>query len=284
MPRRVPFSKYHGLGNDFLVIDRRAGDVPMDSALAVRLCDRHLGVGADGVLSVLAPSAGDGDVRMLVHNADGSEPETCGNGIRCVAWYVGRRLPEHLGTARLRIETAGGTVVCDLEGDDPERGTVRVDMGAPDLDETRVDAPFEVGGQALALTAVSMGNPHAVIFEGAGPEDAGSLGPILEHHEAFPAGVNAGFARVEGAGEVTLVVWERGCGLTLACGSGACAAVVAGVATGRLAADRTVTVHLPGGDLGIHVDAGLTKVQMTGPVVHVFDGEVDLDRFRRGAP
>jgi diaminopimelate epimerase len=291
VPRATAFSKYHGLGNDFLIVDRRAGEPPMDAGLARRLCDRHRGVGADGVLSILEPTAEGADVRMEVHNADGTIPETCGNGIRCFTWHVLLRLPELVGRRSLAVETGAGVgeaVLVEVHG---VVASVRVDMGRPHLDAADVptaaplptagpvvDVPLEIEGRTLSVTAVSMGNPHAVIFEGASPEDAASLGPRVEKHPAFPDGANAGFARQRGDAELDLVVWERGVGITQACGSGACAAAVAAVRSKRMS-PGTIRVNLPGGPLDIEVPADFDRVHMTGPAAHVFEGSVDLDLF-----
>lgn len=290
---RVAFSKYHGLGNDFLIVDRRSGGPPMDRATAVRLCDRHRGVGADGVLSVLPPTAPGAELRMHIHNADGSEPETCGNGIRCFAFWAARQLPEVAARGVLAVETGAGVARAELVAVDDAVGEVRVSMGRPRLEAGEialaaplpragrvVDAPLEALGRRLSLTAVSMGNPHAVLFDGPGADEAAEVGPALEHHPAFPEGVNVGFARVRGPGALDLTVWERGCGITEACGSGACAAAVAGVVTGRLEAGREVEVRLPGGVLRVEVAPDLSDVLMTGPAEWVYDGELDLARFR----
>lgn len=292
MPQATAFSKYHGLGNDFLIVDRRAGGIPMDADLARRLCDRHTGVGADGVLSILDPTLEGADLQMTVHNADGSVPETCGNGIRCFTWHVLLRVPELVGRRTLKVQTGAGVGEASLVDVRGEVAFVRVDMGRPRLEAAEVpvaaplpgqgrvvDAPLTVDGRALQITAVSMGNPHAVIFEGASPDDAAILGPKVETHPAFPEGANAGFARAAGPSEIDLVVWERGVGITRACGSGACAAAVAGVITGRMAQQGPIRVNLPGGPLDIEVAADLGRVHMTGPAAHVFEGSLDLARF-----
>ena len=280
------FAKYHGLGNDFIVVDLRAADPEtaaaiQDPEVVRRVCDRQFGVGGDGVLAVLdAPGA---DARMRVLNADGSEAEMCGNGIRCVV----QELRERGGVAKdeLAIATGAGRLVCKLAP-----GGVTVMMGAPHLErgeipmtgparERCIDQPLEVAGHALRVTGVSMGNPHAVIFV----DDPGAnlrrlaetLGPTLEHHAWFPHRTNVEFVRARSRTELDVVVWERGCGITLACGTGACATVVAAILNGRADEDRDVRVNLLGGALTIRVLPGMADVSMHGPAARVFDGELD---------
>lgn len=274
----LAFVKMHGLGNDFVVVDRRASGAPVPPAEAIALCDRRLGIGADGVLSILpsrrAPLA------MHVTNSDGSIAEMCGNGLRCVVRYaIDRSL---LPPAGGDIETGRGVLTSVVEAD----GDIRVDMGAPVLEPDRVpvrlpgsrvvSAPIDVAGERLHVTAVSMGNPHAVVFldeEQAPRAWAERLGPALERHPAFPNRTNAEFARITDPGEIELVVWERGAGLTQACGTGACATVVAAILNGRARVEETWRVRLPGGALRIRVAQDLGRVWMTGPAVEVFNGE-----------
>jgi diaminopimelate epimerase len=277
------FAKYQGLGNDFLVVDLRAADAELarrvqDPATVVALCDRQFGIGGDGVLAIL-PSAV-ADVRMRVLNADGSEAEMCGNGIRCVA----KELVQRGGIAKrtLAIETGAGVLSCTIT----DTG-VTVAMGAPRLArgeipmtgpaaERCIDQPFE----GRAITGVSMGNPHAITFVDSRAEarrQAETLGPATEHHAAFPHRTNAEFAFVKSRHEIDLVVWERGCGITLACGTGACATAVAAILTGRCDDTGPIQVNLPGGSLAIEVLPD--TVMMTGPATHVFDGELALDRL-----
>ena len=286
------FAKYHGLGNDFLVVDLR--DLRSDEASAVQepavvkaLCDRQFGVGGDGVLAVLPGDPG-ADARMRVLNADGSEAEMCGNGIRCVA----KELFDRGGVKkdRIAIDTGAGRLVCAIEKQGDVAQMVTVEMGAPRLlrgeipmtgpaNERCVEQPIEIKGQpARKVTCVSMGNPHAVTFVDSANlrELAETAGPPVETHAWFPNKTNAEFARVISPREIDLVVWERGVGITLACGTGACATVVAAVITGRAEEGSDVLVHLPGGDLVITVEKGLTNVLMRGPALHVFDGEVDV--------
>lgn len=294
---RVRFSKYHGLGNDFLLLDLREAAEPPSAELVRRLCDRHLGIGADGILAIHRPSCTGAHLKMVVHNADGSVPETCGNGIRCVAFHAVRSLPDFAEQRTLRVETDAGTVEAEILARGDFEGSVRVAMGRPHLEaakipvasplpgsETVVSQPLEVDGRRLRLTALSFGNPHAVIFEGASAEEAARLGPSIERHPAFPEGVNVGFARVEDGQVIHLTVWERGAGLTRACGSGACAAAVAGVLEGRVDAERPIKVHLPGGELQIDVRPDLSLVSMAGPARFVFEGTVDLAALEEALP
>jgi diaminopimelate epimerase len=284
----LPFVKAEGTGNDFVVVDlRRDGGAPpaqaiQDPAVVRQICDRHFGVGADGVLAIL-PSV-TGDARMRVLNADGSEAEMCGNGLRCVAKVLYESDPA-LRRPTLNIETGAGVLACTL---DVSAGAVRdvaEEMGRPRL--TRSEIPLSPAGSERALresirardrefrfTAVSMGNPHAVIFV-EGDDDLRALaetyGPTLEVADRFPRRTNVEFARVRGQ-EVDLVVWERGSGLTLACGTGACATVVAACLEGRLAPGAETAVHLPGGTLAITVAGDYSGVRLRGPARIVFTG------------
>ncbi len=278
------FTKMHGAGNDYIYIDCFREALPADPAgLARRMADRHFGVGGDGLI-LICPSAV-ADARMRIFNADGSEAEMCGNGIRCVAKYV----YDH-GLCRkptVRIETAAGVLSLDLELEGDKVARVRVDMGPPILQPERipttlpgnpglagnpvVDAPLEVRGQRLRVTCVSMGNPHCVVYVDR-PSDAWvrELGPQIEQHPCFPRRVNAEFVEVLSPQEVRVRVWERGSGETLACGTGASAVCVAGVLTGRTG--RRLLAHLPGGDLELHW-ADDDHVYLTGPAEEVFSGQ-----------
>jgi diaminopimelate epimerase len=261
--RRVPlrFWKYHGLGNDFVVVDG-----PLMSAdRAVRLCDRHRGVGGDGVLTVLPPRA-DGLAYMHIFNSDGSVARMCGNGIRCVA----RHLAEVRGlSGEVLVETDSGTRRCLVH-----RGPAGVEAVTVDMGRARVEGPqdFEVAGRTVRALRVNMGNPHAVILDDPPADRAPALGPAIE--ALVPGGVNVGFAR-PGPSGVDLVVWERGAGLTEACGTGACAAAVASLHEGRIPRGRPVEVRLPGGPLVITVGDDLS-VLMKGPAVRVFEGSTEL--------
>jgi diaminopimelate epimerase len=293
----IPFTKVQGLGNDFVVVDlRRSVPVPSptEPELARRICDRHFGIGADGVLAILPGD--EGDARMRVINADGSEAEMCGNGIRCVAKVLWETDPA-LRKPVLRIDTGAGLLSCAIEAVDGSVRTVAVEMGRPRLrrgeiplagpaDERALRVPLR-GDGSFTFTGVSMGNPHAVIFL---DDPAASLralaeshGPRLEVDPLFPRRTNVELARVRG-GEIDLVVWERGCGITLACGTGACATAVAACLEGRAEPGREIPVHLPGGTLFITVargdDGEYSGVTMRGPAVSVFDAEIDLASFR----
>jgi len=274
----LPFTKMHGLGNDFVVLDGLSHPLPEIAPHARRLCDRRFGIGCDQLLVVLPASDPTCDLRMQIFNADGSEVEMCGNGIRCFARYCfDRGLTDK---EEMRVETGAGVIIPRLEGTQ-----VRVDMGVPRLagpeipttsDEPVVIAhPLEVAGEVRRFTCVSMGNPHAVCFVERVSEVAlARLGPAAERHPFFPQRANVEFVEVVAPDEVTVRVWERGAGETLACGTGASAVCVAGVLEGR--AEREVTVHLPGGDLHLAWSEGDDHVYMTGPTAEVFTGEIDL--------
>jgi diaminopimelate epimerase len=279
----MEFTKMHGLGNDFGIV---AGlvSVPEDASdLAVRFCDRHFGAGADGLVFILPSERA--DFRMRIFNADGSEAEQCGNAIRCVGKYVydnGMTAKNQLtvetlaGIQRLRLAVSGGTV-----------SQVEVDMGEPVLQgrdipttidhERIIRYPLDVEGRSFAFTGVSMGNPHAVIFvDDVSAIDLHRFGPKIETHPLFPRKTNVEFVQVHSPEEVTMHVWERGCGETLACGTGACATGVAGALTGLTG--RDVLVHLKGGDLRIRWSEEDNHVYMTGPATTVYRGQWMLDR------
>ena len=273
------FSKYHGTGNDFVMIEDVADERTLSPALVAALCDRHAGVGADGVIRI-APSAR-ADFFMDYRNADGETAEMCGNGIRCLAKYVYER--GLTDKTELDVDTRDGLKHLVLDVDGGEMRTVRVDMGPPALERARipmggpandrfVDRPFPDAGAGYRATAVSMGNPHLVLL---GEEDPGALdlpraGPPLEHHPDFPQGTNVEFIRVED-GAVQARVWERGSGETMACGTGGCASLVAAHLLGLVG--RKATVRFPGGDLQIDW-ADDDHVYLTGPATFVFDGEL----------
>jgi diaminopimelate epimerase len=297
----LPFTKVQGLGNDFVVVDLRA-DVgarssspsPEDPAVVRAICDRHFGIGADGVLAVLPGVAG--DARMRVLNADGSEAEMCGNGIRCVAKLLYETDPA-LRRPTLNIETGAGVLACALDVDAGKVRSVAVEMGRPRL--TRDEIPLRPGGQTRALretisargrtfqfTAVSMGNPHAVMFvDDSAPLHvlAEEFGPLFETAERFPNRTNVEFAHVRGR-EIDLVVWERGSGITMACGTGACATVVAACLEERLTPGTERIVNLPGGPLGILVDKNYSSVRMRGPAHVVFEATIDLAKLADPSP
>jgi len=277
----IDFTKMHGLGNDFIVVNCLRGEHVAELVEAtVRLCDRHRGIGADGLILVLPAS--DADFRMRIINSDGSEPEMCGNGIRCFAKFL---YDTGLTTkTTLAIATLAGMIGAELTVTDGKVSAVRVDMGIPRLERIDipmigatgevVDEPLQVLGRTFATTAVSMGNPHAVSFvEDVERFPLEQYGPLVENHPSFPRKTNAEFVEVISPTHLRMRVWERGAGITQACGTGACATLVAAVLTNR--AERTATVELPGGPL--HISWGTDEhVYMTGPAVAVFTGSVRI--------
>jgi len=275
------FAKLHGTANDFIYVDARAG-IPGDPAtLARRLCDRRRGVGADGLILLERATDGRADCRMVVYNSDGSRPEMCGNGIRGLAKFALDRGLVHADP--LRVETDAGVKSLRVRTNAGRVHSVTVDMGTPvwagraipvDADGEVLERPLEVAGRAWAVTCLSMGNPHCVVFldEVAGLPLA-ELGPRFEHHPFFPCSVNTEFIRVVSRERLEMRVWERGAGETMACGTGACAAAVAAARTGRCG--RRVVVLLPGGELEIDWRAD-DHVLMTGDAVEVFAGEADI--------
>ena len=279
--QKLEFVKLHGAGNDFVVLDSLRGELDgVDlSSLAVRMCDRHFGIGADGLVLVL-PSGG-ARYRMRIFNSDGSEAEMCGNGIRCFARYLCNR---GMAGESMTVETLAGVRTIDVVTTGSSEVGFRVNMGAPGLDAEQIPVsgfegrmisrPLEVDGARFDITCVSMGVPHCVIFvDSTADVPLWQLGPAVETHSAFPRGTNVEFAEVLKRDEVKVRVWERGAGITLACGTGACATVVAGVLNGIM--DRKAMVHLPGGDLQIHWQEG-GEVYMTGPAEEVFTGTFDI--------
>ncbi len=274
----MKFTKMHGIGNDYIYVSTFDQPGPPDpAAFAVKASDRHFGIGSDGLI-LITPSDR-ADARMRMFNADGSESEMCGNGVRCVAKFI----HDH-GIAprpRVTVETGRGVLTLDLEIEAGKATRVCVDMGAPILESHRipttltgdppVNAPLYVDGRDFAVTAVSMGNPHAVVYINdlkAFPLE--HFGPLFEHNNAFPRRVNAHFVEVISPGEVIMRTWERGSGVTLACGTGACAVCVAGVLTGRTG--PRIVSHLPGGDLELAWAGRGEPVFMTGPATEVFEG------------
>ncbi len=273
----LPFYKYEGLGNDFLIIEKGAlGGVQLTTEKAIALCDRHRGVGGDGVLvlDVDAPS-------MRVINSDGSVPEMCGNGIRCAALHLARRARE--SALDVTIDTLAGPHSC-LVVNRPGAESVAVQMAPPSLvpadlplssDTPWLDHPLTVYGHAIHLTGVSMGNPHVVTFDEVG-EARFEIGPAIQSDPHFPEGINVGFVSEHDGSTLRLDVLERGPGWTQACGTGACAAAVAAVETGRAQREEQLSIRLPGGTLMITVGAPGDTVLMQGPARFVFQGEVDL--------
>ncbi len=271
------FTKMQGLGNDFVVVDTLAAPLELSAAQVRRVADRRLGVGCDQLLVIGAPIDAAADFRYAIYNADGSRAEQCGNGVRCIVRYLAQRgLADRSG---LVLESDAGRVRARIEDD----GAVTVDMGVPRLEPSEIpftaDAravtyPLAAGGREVAISAVSMGNPHAVlIVDDIERAPVAELGPVIETHPRFPRRTNVGFLQVVGPAYARLRVYERGAGETPACGSGTCAAVVAGRLRGLLG--ERVTVHLPGGELVVLWSGEGAPVWMTGPAVSVFEGQVE---------
>jgi diaminopimelate epimerase len=261
----VRFFKYEGLGNDFVVVDAK-DESAVTPDRAVALCDRRFGVGADGVLLVLPPRKPDCDVRMRVMNADGSVPEMCGNGVRCVAVHVARARGQHDGP--VRVDTDAGASTCAVE-DTHGEGIVTVDMGPVRLFGDRA---VDIDGKRVVVAVADAGNPHAILFGAFSRADVDHLGPRLATHPDFPRGTNVEFSHVASDG-IDLIVWERGVGITLACGTGACATAAVACAKGFVAAEVPIAVRLPGGRLDVTIDAG-GRATMRGPARFVFAGEL----------
>lgn len=277
----MEFTKYQGLGNDFILVDNRHSTTPLLSPEeAVQLCDRHFGIGADGVIFAL-PGDNQSDYTMRIFNSDGSEPQMCGNGIRCLARFLAKLEGIETIGKSYRIQTLAGIIVPRLE----EEGQVKVDMGNPFLlakeipttltkgDEKVINQLLEVGGQSWSVTCVSMGNPHCITFvDNVATVPLETIGPMFEHHSVFPERTNTEFIEVVRSDYLKMRVWERGAGITLACGTGACASVVAGVLTGNC--DRLCRVELPGGCLTIEWSEQDNRLYMTGPAEAVFTGVI----------
>lgn len=274
------FWKYQGIGNDFILLDGTAGDLEIDTEWCRRACDRHYGIGADGVLYVM-PGEGT-DITMRIINADGSEAEMCGNGIRCVAKYAADH--EVVPGDSMTIHTLAGDLGAEVfRGDDGLVRTVRINMGAPildgrtvpvDYDGRFIDQPFDADGIPIRANAVSMGNPHFITFTPLDDATVDRLGPILERHPFFPRKTNVEFCKVED-GKIYIRVYERGAAWTLACGTGACATTTAAALNGLVPFGTPVDVHLPGGWLRITVDKDLGYVLMEGPAELVFTGDME---------
>jgi diaminopimelate epimerase len=298
------FTKMHGIGNDYIYVNCFQEPFPKDpSGLARKMSDRHFGVGGDGLI-LICPSDTGADARMRMYNADGSEAEMCGNGLRCVAKYVYDHGIKRSDT--LRIQTGRGALTVDLVVKGGKVELARVNMGKPILEAGKIPAnvpgvkatdrivDFRYGfslvdledddgdltqkaGVEKSLTCVSMGNPHAVFFcKQVNAVPLAHVGPILEEHEMFPKRINVHFVQVHSPEEVTMRTWERGSGITLACGTGACAVCVAGALSGR--SHRRIKAHLPGGDLDLEWREADNCVYMTGPATEVFSGDWPEER------
>jgi diaminopimelate epimerase len=277
----IEFTKYHGLGNDFILLDNRHTPEPLVSPQqAIAMCDRHFGIGADGVIFAL-PGQENTDYTMRIFNSDGSEPEMCGNGIRCLAQFLADLEGNSTPGKAYAIHTLAGIITPRLQGN----SQVKVDMGFPQLtaaaipttlanpDHKVINCPLEVAGQSWLVTCVSMGNPHCITFvEDVAAIPLETIGTLFEHHPLFPQRINTEFIEVIRPDYLKMRVWERGAGITLACGTGACASVVAGVLTNKC--DRICTVELPGGCLIIEWSTD-GRVYMTGPAQRVFRGKYE---------
>lgn len=275
---QINFSKMHGLGNDFMVVDNVTQNVFFSTEQVAKLADRNFGIGFDQLLIVEAPYDPEVDFHYRIFNSDGSEVEQCGNGARCFAKFV--RLKGLINKPSISVSTKSGKIELHVERD----GQVTVDMGVPKL--APKDVPFvanslektyilQSGGQNLLAGVVSMGNPHCVLtVENVDTAPVETLGPELESHERFPEKANIGFMQIVDRQHIRLRVFERGAGETLACGTGACAAVVVGILQGKL--DSHVEVALPGGVLKIRWAGEGQPVVMTGPVAHIYDGQINV--------
>ncbi|MGI9430685.1 MAG: diaminopimelate epimerase [Myxococcota bacterium] len=283
---RLDFTKMHGAGNDFVVLDGLRDTLPPLEPIAARIADRNFGVGFDQML-VVREATGDADFRMEIFNADGSQVEMCANGIRCFFKYL--RDAGHTDAEAVRVETLSGVVVPRWAGGDEREARIIVDMGPPVLAPAKIpttlgdasgdgpvlDVPLDVGGQTLTVSAVSMGNPHCITI--VGDVDAfpvAKLGPLMESHAAFPNRVNVEFVEVVNRRHLKQRTFERGTGETLACGSGACAVAVSAMLRG--AVDPVVKIELRGGELEIAWEGGGSSVFMTGPAATVFTGTMEV--------
>lgn len=274
----LKFTKMHGAGNDFVVLDGVRQPIALSTEQLRLLADRHFGVGCDQILLVEKPRHAGADFRYRIFNADGGEVEQCGNGARCFVRFVHDQ--KLTSKTEIVVETHRGLIKPRLEAD----GRVTVNMGAPVFDAARlpftdgtggINEPLDVAGETLQISAVSLGNPHAVqVVENIETAAVATLGPLIEHHPRFPKRVNAGFMQVMDRNHIRLRVYERGTGETLSCGTGACAAVVAGIRRGLL--DSPVIVATHGGKLNISWGGDDAPVLMTGPAISVFFGEINL--------
>ena len=264
---KLRFTKMEGAGNDFVVLDCTDKAFDLKKEKIRQLADRHFGVGCDQILVVEKTDKPGADFRYRIFNADGGEVEQCGNGARCFVKFVhAKGLTQK---REIRVETLGGLISPRLEPD----GEVNVDMGPPAIE--KLNESLQIGGNALELAILSMGNPHAVqVVTDVERAPVSTQGPELEHHPRFPKRVNAGYMQLRDRHRIALRVWERGAGETLACGTGACAAVVAGIARGEL--DSPVTVEMRGGTLTVSWAGGDNAVWMKGPAKSVFEGDIDL--------
>jgi diaminopimelate epimerase len=271
--------KYNGLGNDFLIVDERSnsGDPLLQLSQRIALSNRHRGIGADGIITVLKPKTPGALVRMHITNSDGSIPEMCGNGLRCLSrWLVDKKIA-NLGQIQ-HVDTDAGVRLATCSESD-----VTVDMGLANFDTVAASGSMEnvlvkAKDEEFRATAVSMGNPHLVVKAAPDPKRVTQIGPILERHPNFPERTNVGFASMTGAKNIVLGVWERGAGYTLACGTGACAAAAVAVRAGQSPADEWIQVGLPGGSLEVMVPSGNSGIQMRGTADFSWSGTIDFPR------
>ena len=277
----MKFTKMHGCGNDYVYVNLFEEKLDKPADVSIKVSDRHFGIGSDGLITIGASDKA--DFRMRIYNADGSEAEMCGNGIRCVAKYVyDHKLTDKTEVA---IETGAGVLTLALYVENAKVQQVRVDMGQPILTpvdipviadgDKVIDEPIVVGDKTWHMTCVSMGNPHAVIFvDDTASFELEKYGPLFENHECFPKRTNTEFVQLLSRNEVNMRVWERGSAETWACGTGTCACVMACILNGKT--DDKVLVHLRGGDLSIEYDRSTNHIFMTGPATEVFSGEIAL--------
>jgi diaminopimelate epimerase len=261
---RVRFSKYEGLGNDYIIVENLPDRLRPDTVRA--LCDRHFGVGADGIIAVAKPASAAAAAKVAVFNADGSYAETSGNGLRCVAVYLARRGREQ--QTDLTLETDAGALRCKVGGEQ-----VEIDMGRL-VEHGPVEVPF--GGRVFDFVSMSIGNPHAITFDPVDPQEIDRVGSMVSGLPTFASGTNVEFARLADDGGIDLVVWERGVGRTLACGSGACATAAVACLEQKRPFGQFFTVRLPGGPLEVCVQKKPLSAAMRGPARLVFDGEIDI--------
>lgn len=277
----MKFTKMQGIGNDYVYVNCFQETVKNPSQVAQFVSDRHFGIGSDGLIMICPSEVA--DCKMVMYNADGTQSQMCGNGVRCVGKYIHDK--GLTNKEIVTVETLGGIKVLELHLKDGLVDTITVDMGEPELVPEKIpvktdaaifkEQPVEVLGKTYLITAVSMGNPHGITFvENTTDLDLEAIGPLFEHHPLFPERTNTEFIQVVDDHTLKMRVWERGAGETLACGTGACASLVAAVLTGRTG--REATLQLLGGDLFIRWDEATNHVFMTGPAAFVFDGEIDV--------
>ena len=281
----IKFTKMQGTGNDFVMVNGLEYNIKNYQKTAKKLCDRHFGIGGDGLIIILPPDENDNDYKMRIFNADGSEAEMCGNGIRCFAHYIKEnKLTDKKG---LRVETLAGIIKPEIVEDNENWSQVKVNMGQPAFDPQQIpinlnfetdfveDYELLVDEKLIDINCVSMGNPHSIIFvESVGNIEVAEMGKKIENHDIFPEKTNVEFIEIVNPSEIIMRVWERGSGITLACGTGACASAVAGIKKDLL--NQKVTTHLLGGDLVIEWGGDGEDVIMAGSATTVFNGSITI--------